>query len=122
MPYRPNRRELLELIESMEAAGGDATILRRELEALEPEVKRVPQTRIDLKDEEEETIEQRLVRRVGYLFPDGITPELVAKVIEIDRNHSLKGLRAMCQEAGLSLSGDKHELAAKLLAKGILLW
>jgi len=120
MPYRPNRKELLELIESMEAAGRDATELRRELETPEPEVKRVPRNRIDLKDEEEETIEQRLARRVGYLFPDGITPELVAKVIEIDRNHRLKELRAMCKEAGLSLSGDKHELAAKLVAKGVL--
>ena len=122
MPLRPkNRKELLEIIESIEAGGGDATPLRRELEAMEPEVKRVPQTRRSLRiEEEEETIEERLARRVGYLFPDGITPELIAKVIEADRNHSLKELRAMCEEAGLSLSGDKHELAAKLVAKGIL--
>ena len=119
-PYRPNQKEMLELVESMEATGRDATILRRELEALKPEVKRIPRTRIDLKEGEEETIEQHLARRVGYLFPDGITPELVATVIEIDRNHSLKELRAMCIESGLSLSGDKHELAAKLVAKGIL--
>ena len=122
MPYRPDRKELLKLIESIEDSGGDATELRLVLEALGPEVRRVPRTRRDLRDEEEEeTVEERLARKEGYLFPDGITPELVAKVIEADRNHSLKELRAMCRESGLSLSGDKHELAAKLIAKGILL-
>jgi len=122
MPYRPNRKELLELIESIEASGGDVAELRHELKALEPEVRHVPGTRRNLRDEEEEeTTQERLARKVGYLFPDGITPELVAKVIEADRNHSLKELKAMCRESGLSLSGDKKELAAKLIAKGILL-
>lgn len=46
MPLRPkNREELLEIIESIEAGGGDATELRRELEALEPEIKRALQAR-----------------------------------------------------------------------------
>lgn len=121
MPLRLNARQLCELIEQIEASGGDATELRRELEALEPEVKRVPRTRRDLREEEEETTEERLARRVGYLFPDGITPELIAKVIEADGNHSLKELGAMCREAGLSLSGDKKELAAKLIAKEVQL-
>ena len=122
MPLRPkNRKELLEIIESIEAGGGDATALRRELEALEPEAKRVPQTRRNSRfREEEETVEERLTRRVGDLFPNGITDELLARLFDIDKNHSLKELRAMCKEAGLSLSGDKHELAAKLVAKGIL--
>jgi len=120
MAHRPkNRKELLELIEAIEAGGGDASEARRELEALEPESKRAPQTRRDLRDEEEETLEERLVRRVGYLFPDGITPELVAKVIEIDGKYRLKELRAMCKESGLGVGGDKHELAAKLIARGI---
>jgi len=114
-----NRRQLLELIESMEAAGKDATALRRELESLEPEAKRAPRRNSRFR-EEEETVEERLIRRVGHLFPNGITDELLARLFDIDKIHSLKELRAMCKEAGLSLSGDKHELAAKLVAKGIL--
>lgn len=119
MPYRPStRKELLELIESVEAGGGDATTLRQELEALEPDVERAPQTRRgSWFREEEETREERLVRRVGDLFPDGIPFE---KLRDCDYRYTLKELRAMCKEAGLSLSGDKQELAAKLVAKGIL--
>ena len=119
MPLRPkNRKELLEIIESIAAGGRDATELRRELEALEPEVKRAPQARIgSWFREEEETREERLVRTVGDLFPDGIPFE---KLRDCDYRYTLKELRAMCKEAGLSLSGDKQELAAKLVAKGIL--
>ena len=113
---RLNRKELIELIESIEAGGGDATDLRREMEALEPEAKAAPRKRRDFRDEEEETVEERLARRVGHLFPGGITPELVSRVIEADGSHSLKELRSMCKEHGLSLSGDKKELAAKLIA------
>jgi len=119
MVYRPTRKELLAIIESMEAAGRDATELRRGLESLESQDKRAPRRSSRFR-EEEETVEERLARRVGDLFSNGITDELLARVFDIDRNHSLKELRAMCKEAGLSLSGDKHELAAKLVAKGVL--
>jgi len=120
MVYRPTRKELLAMIESIEARGGDATELRRAFEESEPEVKRAPRSRSDLRDEEEETTEERLARRVGYLFPDGITPELVAKVIKADESYSMNELKTMCRESGLSLSGDKKELAAKLIAEGLL--
>jgi len=118
-----NRKELIELIDSIEAGGGDATDLRRELKALEPEAKETkaaPRKRRYFRDEGEETVEDRLARRVGYLFPAGITPELVSRIIEADGSHSLKDLSAMCKEHGLSLSGDKKELAAKLIANGNL--
>ena len=119
MPYRTNRKELLELIESMEAAGRDATILRRELEALEPEGRRAPRTRRDLRDEEEEeTTEERLARRVGYLFPNGIPYK---EILDYDYRFRQEELMEQCRKAGLGVSGDKKELAAKLLAKGILL-
>jgi len=117
MALRPkNRKELLEIIESIEAGGGDATALRHELEVLEPEVKRVPQTRRDSRfREEEETTEERLARRVGDLFPKGIPYE---KIKDYDRRFSQEELIEQCRKAGLSVSGDKKELAAKLIAKG----
>ena len=115
MAVRLNRKELLELIESMEAGGGDATELRRELEALEPEVKHTPQTRRDLR-EDEETTEERLVRRVGDLFPNGIPYE---KIKDYDYRFTQKELIEQCRRAGLGISGDKKELAAKLIANGI---
>jgi len=119
MPYRPNQKELLELIESVEACGGDATELRRELDALEPEVKRAPQTRRGSRvEEKEETTEERLIRRVGYLFPNNKPP--FEKILDYDRRFTLKELREQCREAELSVSGDKKELIAKLVAKGIL--
>lgn len=117
MPYRTNRKELLELIESMEAAGRDATILRRELEALEPEDRCAPRTRRDLRDEEE-TTEERLARRVGYLFPNGIPYK---EILDYDYRFRQEELIEQCRKARLGVSGDKKELAAKLLAKGILL-
>ena len=119
MPLRPkNRKELLEIIESIEVGGGDATVLRSELEALEPEVKCVPQTRRNSRfREEEETTEERLARRVGDLFPDGIPYE---KIKDYDYRFTKNELIEQCRKAGVGVSGDKKELAAKLVAKGIL--
>ncbi|KKL53591.1 hypothetical protein LCGC14_2273890 [marine sediment metagenome] len=56
---------------------------------------------------------------VGKLFPGGITGQVLADVIEMDRNYTLAELKKMAVEAGLSPSGHKKELAARLLAKGI---
>ncbi|MBA7676822.1 hypothetical protein ES703_85067 [subsurface metagenome] len=56
---------------------------------------------------------------MGELFPGGITGKVLADIIEFDRNHTLAELREMCREAGLSPSGEKKELAAKLIAKGV---
>lgn len=58
-----------------------------------------------------------LTRRVGDLFPNGIP---FKQLMDCDYRYTLKELRAMCKEAGLGLSGDKQELAAKLVAKGLL--
>jgi len=69
---------------------------------------------------EEPTTEDRLEAEVGELFPGGvITGKLLAEVIEFDRNHSLAEIKKMCRDAGLSPSGHKKELAAKLIARGI---
>ncbi len=112
---RVNRKELLDLIESIEAGGGDAAVLRHELEALEPEAKHVPQTRRNSRfREEEETVEERLTRRVGDFFPNGIP---LQEILDYDYRFSLNELREQCRELGISISGDKKELAAKLIAR-----
>lgn len=123
MPLRLNTKQLAELIESIEAGGGDASLLRRELEEWRPEPRRAPPPRrrgyrVGV-EEEEETTEERLNRKVGDLFPEGITDVLLHKIIEMDRNHSLAELRMMCQEHGLGAGGEKKELAAKLIAGGV---
>lgn len=120
MPLRLNAKQLAELIESIEAGGGDASLLRHELEELAPETKHAPPRRGYRRgyrlEEEEETTEERINRRVGYLFPDGITDELLGRIIKMDGAHSMVELRGMCREHGLSTNGDKKVLAARLIA------
>lgn len=120
---RLNRNQLIEWIEAKEASGGDATELRRALEALGPDQDSRTRTRRHgsrFYNEEEPTMSERLNNRVGDLFTGGLSDDLLARLVDLDRNHSLKELKAMCVEAGLSAGGDKKELAAKLVAKGIL--
>ena len=114
MPLRLNRNQLLDLIESIEAGGGGATELRRELEALGPDQDSRTRTRrrgARVNSEEELTTAEHLSDRVSDLFPDGLSDDLLARLVDLDRNHSLKELKAMCVEAGLSAGGDKKELA-----------
>ena len=122
MAMRVNRKELVELIESIEAGGGDASELRAELNSLEPPAKggAIHAIHATQLEREEMTAEDRLGIEVGELFPGGIiTGRILAEVIEFDRNHTLAELKKMCVEAGLSPSGAKKELAAKLIARGI---
>lgn len=115
-PVRLNREELTKVIESLEARGADASELRRELAALGPEIKRAPQTRRGLRGEEEDlTTEERLSNRVGYLFPNGIPYK---EILDYDRRFRKEELVEQCRRAGVSVSGEKKELAAKLIAKG----
>jgi len=116
MPLRINAKQLRDWIEEIEANGGDATVLSRELESLKPEAKRVPPTRRDLRfrDEEEESCEEYLTRKVGDLFPDGLPYE---EILDYDRRFNKIELVAQCRRAGVSVSGDKKVLAAKLIAK-----
>ncbi len=115
-------KELKELIDKVER-GEDAIILRKllaEIEEEEPPRKparpRVPPLKIPV---EELTTEERLEAEVGGLFPGGITGEVLAELIEMDERYTLAELRKMAIEAGLSPSGHKKELAAKLIAKGV---
>ena len=116
---RLNQKEFEGLIEQIEAQEGDATELKKlrgevaEEERVRPPARRVeapPLARAEL------TTEERLNLEAGELFPGGITADILAILIEYDRKHSLADLKAMCVEAGLSPSGHKKLLAAKLIA------
>lgn len=121
MPLRLNRNQLLDLIESIEAGGGDATVLRRELETLGPDQDlRTRRRGARVNSEEELTMTERLNNRVGDLFTNGINDDVLSKLMDIDYKYSLKELRTKCVEAGLGTRGDKKELAAKLVANEIL--
>jgi hypothetical protein len=119
MVLRLNLKQLRDLIEQIEAGGGDASMLRQELEEMEPVRNyrpRARRTRPGLDEEEELTTAERLNHRVGDLFDGGISDDLLNEIIEMDRNHTLKELKELCCELSLSPNGDKKELAAKLLA------
>lgn len=118
MPLRLNRQELVDLINSSEAAGQDASHLRAMLATLPQPAQ--PRQGSRPGEEEEMTTAEHLNMRVGDLFPNGITDEVLTQLIEMDRRYSLKELQAMCKDAGLSGRGDKKELAAKLLAGGFI--
>lgn len=121
MPRIKSRKEFIEIIEAIEAGGGDATELRRELGVWEPSPKPSPQARGGAKIErEEETTGDRLNREVGDLFLDGITDQTLVKLVEIDITYSLKDLKDLCIKNGLGPNGHKKKLAAKLVAKGVV--
>jgi len=123
MPLRVNTKQLRELIEEIEAGGGNASVLRQELEELGPDHDsrpRAPGRGSRFRDDEEPTTAERLNHRVGDLFDGGVSDGLVEELVEMDRNHSLKELKCLCVENGLSAGGDKKELCAKLVAKGVL--
>ena len=121
---RLNKQGLADLIENIKANGGDTTELDNMMsEIIEDERFRRPVRRREAALRimvEEPTTEERLEAEVGELFPGGIiTGKVLEEVIEFDRNHTLAEIKRMCVEAGLSPSGHKKELAAKLIARGV---
>jgi len=115
---RLSKKELDELIESVEAEGGDTTELKKlqaEFTEVQPQ-KPARRQAISVVSREEETTGERLNREAGDLFPGGVSGDILALCIEYDRKYSLKELRTMCVEAGFSPSGHKKLLAAKLIA------
>ena len=117
-----SRKELIELIEVTEAAGNDATELRNLLAQLPEEGRpRQPARRGGgrLALEEEEPLRDRLNREVGDLFDGGITDELEARLMDMDRDHSTQELQEMCKRNGISPNGHKKKLAAKLIANHV---
>ncbi len=120
---RLNKKGLNDLIDSVKENGGDTTELENLMaEVNEDENARRPVRRMGNPLRvlvEEPTAQEYLEAKVGELFPEGITEPILADVIEFARNYTLKELRKMCKEAGLSPSGEKKELAAKLMARGV---
>ncbi|MBA7576925.1 hypothetical protein ES708_18767 [subsurface metagenome] len=120
---RLTKQGLNDLINSVKEQGGNPGELEDLLsEVIENEksqqpVKPRPRTLTILA--EEPTTEERLTAEVGELFPRGITGVVLATCIEMDKKYTLAELRKMAIEAGLSPSGHKKELAAKLIAKGV---
>ncbi|MBU1067403.1 hypothetical protein KKE60_06420 [Patescibacteria group bacterium] len=121
---RLNKQGLNDLINNIKGNGGNPG----ELEDLLSEVTENEKFRRPLKprprtmrvEVEEPTTEQRLEAKVGELFPKGlITREILTEVVEFDRNHTLAEIKEMCATAGISTSGAKKEMAAKLIARGI---
>ncbi|MBA7630597.1 hypothetical protein ES703_38120 [subsurface metagenome] len=121
---RLNKQGLADLIDNIKNNGGDASDLDNLMsEIIEDERLRRPVKRREASLRirvEEPTTEERLEAAVGELFPGGITGPILEKCIEMDGKYALEELRDMCREAGLSPSGAKKELAAKLIAKGIV--
>jgi len=116
---RLSKRELDELIESVEAEEGDTTEFKKfrsEFAETQPQ-KPARRQATSVVSREEETAEERLNREAGDLFPGGVSADILAMCIEYDGKYSLKELRTMCIEAGLSPSGHKKLLAAKLIAQ-----
>jgi len=110
-------KELDELIEKTEAQGGDAAELKKLRAEFPTTQPRQPARRETwLVAKEDETTEERLNREAGDLFLGGFSADVLGTCIEYDSKHSLGELRAMCVEAGLSPSGHKKLLAAKLIA------
>ena len=100
---RLSKKDLIELIETTEAEGNDATELKELLRQVSGEEKpwqpRQPaRQRGSGLEEEEESVEDRLNRRVGHLFQDGIHGELLNRIIEMDGEHSQKELKQICLE------------------------
>ncbi len=120
---RLTKQGLNDLINNIKESGGDTSELEKLMSgvndderARRPVRRQSPPLRILV---EEPTTEERLEAEVGGLFPGGITGSVLAEVIDFDRNHTLAELKKMCVETGISPSGAKKELAAKLIAKGV---
>ena len=94
MVLRVNAKQLRELVEEIEASGGDASVLRHELEELGPDQDsrtRTCRQGSRFNNEEEPTMAERLNNRVSDLFTDGLSDGLLDRLDVLDRNHSLIG-------------------------------
>jgi len=120
---RLDKKGLNDLINNIKEQGGNPGELEGLMgEVIEDERMRRPVIRRERAVRimvEEPTTEERLEAEVGELFPEGLTGNVLAQCIEMDEKYTLAELRKMAIEAGLSPSGHKKELAAKLIAKGV---
>jgi hypothetical protein len=65
-------------------------------------------------DEAEQSNTIKRLQKVKGLFPHGAIP--YEKIIEYDRNFTKQQLEQQCRDLGLSVTGDKKMLAAKIIA------
>lgn len=65
-------------------------------------------------DENEQSNTMQRLAKVSSLFSGGVPFE---DIIEYDKHFNLEQLRQQCRDAGISISGDKKMLAAKLIAR-----
>lgn len=118
---RLSRNELAVVIEAVEAEGGDATEMKTLLTQVDEDTRLKQPVRRNTPSpilrEGEPTTEERLNEEAGDLFSDGVSVEILDMCIEYDGKYTLKELKAMCKEAGLSPNGHKKLLAAKLIAQ-----
>lgn len=99
---RLTREEFEIIIKNYEANGRDTTELKRVLNEAFPPVQ-----------------PRHNPRAATAIMRDEVEPIVYSQeVIDYDRNHSLKELKTMAAEAGLSPNGDKKTLAKKLLGGG----
>ena len=122
---RLNKVQLNDLIENVKANNGDPSELEgllREVEEEEGQTRSGPprarsrRSRMDI-EEEEETMEDHLNNKAGYLFLDGIHGERLAWTEDIDRAFPLEKLKRMCLREGLSAGKEKKVLAAFLIER-----
>ena len=66
-------------------------------------------------DEDEQSDTTKRLGKVQSLFSPGPVP--YDKIIEYDKNFTMEQLKQQCHELGVSTSGDKKMLAAKIIAK-----
>lgn len=63
--------------------------------------------------------ETEIAQLIASVAPKGKPPAPAVSVVEYDRRYTLEELREKARQEGLSASGSKKELAAKLIARGI---
>lgn len=106
---RLSTKQLDELIESVEAGGGDSTEfkkLRAEFAEIQPQ-KPARRQLISVVPREEETTEERLNREAGNLFSGGVSGNILAMCIEYDRKYSLKDSGKCALKLALAPAGTR---------------
>ena len=72
---------------------------------------------MEMSDEDREASKARLEKEIGYAFPHGITDIIFEFLVAFDaRNIPKEKITEMCKKVGVSHTGHKKLVAARLLA------
>lgn len=72
---------------------------------------------MNMRSEDAEESKERLESEIGYVFPNGITDIIFEFLVAFDAyNIPQKNLEVMCRKVGVSHTGHKKLVAARLLA------